>query len=170
VPAEAFPLEFLLKTDLQLPLPVLLHAGLLVLLDLLGVLQELLVDVVGAVDSVLVQILPGLLDLVAYLLAELVALLLEFGTVVDLLQRLAQELPLLLQLLVDFVVVVDAFLLVHRLVPVVLVLHLQHFEPLPHHLHVVVHLLQLRGCLPRVRHRLRLRGRLRRGLSHLGRQ
>jgi hypothetical protein len=141
VPAETFPLEVLLKADLEFPVPVLVYAGLLVLFDLLSVLQELFVDVVGAVYSVLVQVLPGLLDLLADLLAELVALLLEFAAVVDLLQRFPEELPLLLQLLVDFVVVVDAFLLVDCFVPVVLVLHLQHFESLSHHLHVAVHLL-----------------------------
>jgi hypothetical protein len=86
VPAETFPLEFLLKADLEFPVPVLVYAGLLVLFDLLSVLQELFVDVVGAVYSVLVQVLPGLLDLLADLLAELVALLLEFAAVVDLLQ------------------------------------------------------------------------------------
>ena len=144
------PLLLLLQQDVLFPLLVLLQLPLLKLLYPLLVLQLLLAHFLKPFSSDLKYTFSGLPDVVPDLLPQNLVLLLHLCGLVYFFDGLPEHLLLLANPLVDGVVLLDPFFLVDGLVSLVLVVPLDHFEPVLHHLYVQLHLLELRGRPARV--------------------
>ena len=120
------------------------------LLDPFLILLLLHIYHLTSLGSALRHTLPRLSYLLLYLFPQGVVFLFHLGWIIHPLQWFFQLLLLLTYSVVNTVVMFYPFLLVYGLIPLILIVTLNDFESVLHHLDVQLHLLQLSSRSPRI--------------------
>ena len=118
------------------------------LLDPFLILLLLHIYQLASLGSTLHHALPRLSYLLPYLFPQNIVLLFHLGWIIYPLQRFFQLLLLLTYPWVNIVVMLYPFLLVYGLIPLVLIMTLNDFKSVPHHLDVQLHFFQLSSRPP----------------------